>query len=155
MSSVSINSEDCSATPRTQEGQQLAATQAAAGSSSTPAALQQQHAGASPAPPASCSRGPSGLGGSMGAKHQAELAACQAQLGGQFEAVHDYLVRVHTGGCRFEFSTSNANTAKLTTACTLAAHCSGSCTCRYLCFGFLDVWNASCVPPASMLASDG
>jgi hypothetical protein len=98
MSSVSINSEDCSATPRDSAGHQLAATQA--GNSSSALALQQQQQAGVPTSTASAGNtrvGPS-ISSSLGAKQQAELAACQVQLGSQFEAVHDYLVRVHKGG---------------------------------------------------------
>jgi hypothetical protein len=109
MSSVSINSEDCSATPRAPAGQQMEVTQAAGSSvSCTPPALQQQQAGVSTMP-APCGKGASRFGGSMGLKHQAELAACQVQLGSQFEAVHDYLVRVHRGGWWYEFGVSASN----------------------------------------------
>jgi hypothetical protein len=128
MSSVSINSEDCSVTPQAPTDQEPPANHTAGSSSTcTPPARHQQQAGVSPlASPASCSKGPSGLGGSIGAKQQAELAACQVQLGSQFEAVHDYLVRVHRGECWMGFRFSAIKQSyQPTTACTAAAQFCG------------------------------
>jgi hypothetical protein len=122
MSSVSICSENSAATPNSTVAQQQAGPKPS--SSSSNPGQQQQQAGMQQQLTSAVigHNGSSAPGSSMRAKQQAELAECQQQLGSQFAAVYDYLLRVHKGMMGYHVAASLARELTSVSCSTTSTH---------------------------------